>query len=137
MGEKALVEGQILDAIALVKRLDANNASPTLAAWHFDSAIDVWSLLIAGPAFDPLLPRSSAYGIIVEALSDMDPSSMSVADVKLVHSQSKLPKTIGMLIRTPSNALGRSHFTDNFINGVFLKEMFVLRSASADMAPAA
>lgn len=136
MGEKALVEGQIADAIELVKRLDASNASPTLAAWHFNANIEVWTLLIAGPAFDSLLPDSSAYGIIVDAMADMEPSSMSSADVKLVHSQSELPKTIGMIIRTPANALGRTHFTDNFINGIFLKEMFVLRSASADLSPA-
>ena len=139
MGEKALVESQISDGMELVKKLDSRKASPTFAAWYFYADVEDWRFLIAGPAFDALLPKSelAAYRIIAEAMADLEFSSMSIADVKVVTSHSSLPMTIGTMIRTSPDALGRYHFTDNYINGVFLKEMFVLRSATPTTAPAA
>ena len=138
MGEKALVEGQISDATELIRRLDEKGASPTFAAWYFYDDADDWRFLIAGPAFDSLLAgkEPAAYQIVAEAMADSVGSTVSIADVKLVTSQSSLPKTVGFMIRTPAEALVRAHFTDNYVNGVFLKEMYVLRSAQPATAPA-
>jgi hypothetical protein len=131
MGEKALVESQISDSIELVRKLDEVAASPNFAVWYFFHDAEDWRLLIAGPKFDGLLKKSGslAYHLVAEAMNKMPLSSISIADIKLVPSDSVLPKTVGIMIQTPANALMRAHFTDNFVNGVFLKEMFVLRSA--------
>lgn len=137
MGEKALVEGQISDAIELIKKLDEKEAAPTFAAWYFYDDADDWRLLIAGSTFDGLLKKNetAAYHLMAEVMSDLSISSMSIADVKIVDSNSSLPNTVGIMIRTPPNALMRAHFTDNYVNGIFLKEMFVLRSSSPRIAP--
>jgi hypothetical protein len=138
MGEKALVEGQIADAMALVKALDARNASPTFALWYYYTDIEAWRLLIAGPPFDKLIPKSeaAAYRIIIDAISTHPVSSVSATDVKLVKTESSLPRTVGILIVTPPDALAGVHFTDNYINGIFIKEMYVIRSAARTLIPA-
>jgi hypothetical protein len=139
MGEKALVEGQISDSMALVRKLDVTEASPTFAAWYFYHDAEDWRLLIAGPAFDALLPakESQAYQILAEAMNELEVSSMSIADVKLLPSEAPLIQAISVMISTPRDALMRAHFIDNYINGIFLKEMFVLRSATRTATPAA
>ncbi len=138
MGKTALVESQISDASELVKKLDENGTPPTFAAWYYYDDAEDWRLLIAGPRFDALLKKSesAAYLLIAEAVADSLISSMSIADVKIVNSSSSLPRTVGIMIRTPSDAIMRAHFTDNYVNGIFLKEMFVLRSSVPNTAPA-
>jgi len=44
----------------LVKQLDADGLSPTLAAWYYYDDADEWRLLIASPALDTMLPKSEA-----------------------------------------------------------------------------
>lgn len=133
MGEEALVEDQIRDANKLIEVLDADGASPSLAAWHYDDDAVAWRLVLAGPFFDKLLRekggQSLAYLKVVEAFAKTSPSALSIADVKLVDSQAKLPKTIGTFITTPSKGFVRAHFTNNFVNGIFLKDILLLRSA--------
>jgi hypothetical protein len=131
MGEKALVESQVADAIALVQKLDAEAAPPSLAVWYFYDDASEWRLLLAGPTYDALLPRQEAvaYRKIVDAMAATAFSSLSISDVKLINSQSSLPRAIRILIKTPSNGIAQAHFTDTTLNGIFIKEMIVLRSA--------
>ena len=131
MGEKALVESQVADAIELIKKLDAVGAAPTFAVWYFYDDAAEWKLLLAGPFFDGLLPKQEpvAYRKVVEAMASTFLSSLTVSDVKLVGSQSPLPRAIRMLIRTPADGIARAHFTDTTLNGIFIKEMIILRSA--------
>ena len=70
MGEEALVEGQVADAIALIKKLDSGGDAPTLAVWYFYDDAAEWRLIVAGPTFDALLPKHEAvaYRKIVEAM---------------------------------------------------------------------
>ncbi len=138
MGEKALVEGQISDSIELVKKLDEKNASPTFAAWNFYPDIETWRLLIAGPVFDALVDKqeAAAYGVIIDTMMKIPHSSMSISDIKLVRSGSQFARAVAAIIGTAPDALSRDHFTDNYINGVFIKEMFVLRSVADVAVPA-
>ena len=46
MGENALVESQITDAVALIQRLDSQGDAPTLAAWYYYDDAAEWRLLI-------------------------------------------------------------------------------------------
>ncbi len=131
MGEKALVESQIADAVHLIQKLDAEGDSPSLAAWYFYDDVDEWRLVIAGPAFDALLPKQEAvaYRKLVEAMANLSLSSLSVSDLKLVSTNSPLPQALRILIRTSSTGTGRSHFANTTLNGIFMKEMIILRSA--------
>ena len=131
MGETAVVESQIADAISLIQRLDARGDSPTLAAWYLYDDADEWRLIIAGPTFDAVLQKQEpiAYQKIVEAMSDITLTMLSISDVKLVSTKSPLPGTIRLMIGTGPTGIARAHCTSNTINGIFIKEMFVLRSA--------
>lgn len=130
MGEEALVESQVVDAIEFVKQLDQTGAPPTLAVWYFYDDAAEWRLLIAGPAFDALLPKQEAlaYRKVVDALSSVQVSSLTASDVKLIETKSPLAKAIRMLIGTPPNATARAHFSSTTLNGIFIQHMIVLRS---------
>ncbi|MFT3746282.1 MAG: hypothetical protein QM785_18565 [Pyrinomonadaceae bacterium] len=131
MGEKALVESQISDGIELVKKLDERNAGLSFAAWYYYDDVEDWRLLLAGSELDRLLKQneSIAYHLIFEEMTKLPLASISIADIKIVASDSALPATVAVMIQTPPNALVRTHFTDNFVNGIYLKEMFVIRSS--------
>ena len=131
MAATALVEAQISDAVLLVKKLDARGDPPALAAWYLYDDTDEWRLVVAGPTFDAVLLKQEpiAYRKIVEALAELGSSSISVSDVKLVSSKSPLPNAIRMMIGTGPTGITRAHCVANTINGIFIKEMYVLRSA--------
>jgi hypothetical protein len=138
MGENALVESQITDAIALIQRLDSQGDAPTLAAWYYYDDAAEWHLLIGGPTFDTLLKNRQqqplAYRKIAEAMAQITPSALTMSDIKIVDSQAALPRAIRLLIGTAPNGIVRAHFTDNMLNGIFIKEMIVLRSATASVS---
>jgi hypothetical protein len=131
MGETALVESQVSDAIALVKELDARGLAPSLTAWYFYDDADEWRLLLAGAAFDELLPKQEpvAYRKLVDAMTKLSPASLTLSDVKLLSGKSPLVQALRVLIGTPPNGIARAHFTNTTLNGIFIKEMIVLRTS--------
>lgn len=130
MAESALVESHISDAVALMKFLDARGEPLTSAFWHYYPEADQWRLLIAGPAFDKLLPKDEAraYGLVAEALAESHAASLTIGEVKPVRTDHTLVETVRKAIGTPPDAIARAHFRDTRVNGVFVKEMVVLRS---------
>jgi hypothetical protein len=130
MGEKALVENQIADAIKLIQKLDADARAPSLAAWYYYDDADEWRLLIAGSTFDALLPKQEAvaYKYLVETMASLSLSSLTISDLKLVGTKSSLPQALCVLIRTGPDGIVRARFTNTTLNGIFIKEMIILRS---------
>ena len=108
MAEEALVESLVLDSIKLVEELDKQGDAPTNALWYFASDAEEWLFLVAGRTFDSLLPQNEiqAYEKIGRAITNAGFYSLSIA-----------------------NAVIRAHFRGNVFNGVFVKEMLVLRAA--------
>ena len=131
MGESALVESRIVDAHALIQELDRANTGPAVAAWYFYFDAGQWRLVMGGPNFDPLLPKQEpiAYRRIVDALANIPSSVLAISDVKLIRSDSQLAKAFQLIIRTPPDALVRAYCSDTTINGVFIKEMVILRAS--------
>lgn len=131
MVEETLVEGQISDSIALTKSLDDRHDNPASVVWHYFPDADEWRLLIAGPSFDQLLPKDEprAYQKISEALSDSHPTSLNIGEVKLVKTDHPLIEATRIMVKTPGDGVVRAHFKDNMVNGIFIKEMLVLRSS--------
>ena len=131
MGEEALVESQIADTISLVKILEDQGDKPSTIIWYYFPDSDEWRLLLAGPTFDALLPNQEAraYQKIAEALSKAEVISLTIGEVKLIKTDYPLLNATRFLIGTPPNALVRAHFKDNRVNGIFIKEMLVLRSS--------
>lgn len=131
MGEAALVESQVADAIALVEQLDSEAHAPKLAVWYYYDDVDEWRLLVAGPHFDELLPKQEAlaYRQLVDAMGRRQLSSLTLSAVKLLRTDSPLPLALKQLIGTGTTGTTRAHFIDTTLNGIFIKEMIVLRSA--------
>jgi hypothetical protein len=131
MGEETLVESQISDSISLVKSLEAQGDKPSAIAWYYFSDAGEWRLLLAGQSFDALLPReeSRAYQKVAEALNRSQVKSLTIGETEVVPTEYPLLKAMRSLIGTHPDAIVRAHFKDNSINGIFIKEMLVLRSS--------
>lgn len=131
MGEEALVESQITDTIALVKTLENQGDKPSSVVWYYFPDADEWRLILAGPTFDALLPKeeSVAYQKLGEALRTAQVTSVTIGEIKLVRTDYSLLNAVRFLIGTPADAMVRAHFKDNSVNGIFIKEMLVLRSS--------
>jgi hypothetical protein len=131
MGEETLVESQISDSISLVKSLEGQGDKPSIVVWYYFPDAEEWRLLLAGPSFDALLPKeeSRAYQRVAEALNRAEVKSLTIGEIKLVNTDYPLLKAMRLLIGTPPDAIVRAHFKDNSINGIFIKEMLVLRSS--------
>jgi hypothetical protein len=131
MAEEALVESRVRDSADLVSALDAQGDAPTVALWYYYSDSELWRVLIAGPTFDPLLPRdeSQAYRKIAAAIQRCSLDSLTIADVKPVRTDDPILQAARFMMRTPGSAIVRAYFQNNTINGLFIKEMIVLRAA--------
>jgi len=131
MAEEALVESSVTDSVKLVAELDKQGDTPSNVVWYYFSDAEVWRLLVAGKAFDALLPRdeSQAYQKISRAIGNAMLTSLSIADVKLVRTDDSLLVATKFVIKTPAHGVVRAHFRDNTFNGIFVKEMLVLRAA--------
>ncbi len=131
MAEETLVESLISDSITLVQELDKQAPGPSNVIWYYFSDAEVWRLLIAGPTFDQLLPKEEvrAYEICAKAITGAHLNSLTIADVKLIRTNDPVLVATKFVLRTPANGIVRAHFRDNVFNGIFVKEMLILRAA--------
>jgi len=131
MGETSLVEGKVTDAIRLVQKLDASGEGPTMVVWYFYDDAEEWRLLIAGPTFDALLPdkEAVAYRSLVEAIRSLSLSSLGVSDLKLLETKKPLVQSMRRLVGTGATGIVQAHFSNTTLNGIFIKEMIIMRAA--------
>ena len=131
MAEDTLVESLVTDAHQLVAELDRLGDVPTNVLWYFYSDAEEWRLLVAGRSFDQLLPKDEgkAYQRIARAIDSARLDSLTIADVKLVRTDDALLSATKGAIKTPPDQVVRAHFRDCTFNGIFVKEMLVLRAA--------
>lgn len=131
MAEETLVESLVTDSIELIKQLDKQGDNPTNVLWYFYSDAEEWRLLIAGPTFDKLLPKSEdeAYQRLAMAIKAARLSTLTIADVKLIRTDDAVIKATKVVLKTPMSAVVRAHFRDNTFNGIFVKEMLLMRAA--------
>lgn len=131
MAETALVEGLIEDSIELVKELDEGQYKPSKVIWYYYDDVDSWRLIIVNNEMDKLLPKQEplAYKVIAEAINKKGLSSLSISEVKLMKSDDPLIGTLGFLMRTGPDNITKANFSDTTINGIFIKDMVILRSA--------
>ena len=131
MAEEALVESLVSDSAKLVAELDSQSDGPSNALWYYFSDAEEWRFLIAGTTFDRLLPKdeNQAYQKVAKAITTAALASLTIADVKLVRTDDPVLVATKFVISTPAHAVVRAHFRDNTFNGIFVKEMLVLRAA--------
>jgi hypothetical protein len=131
MGEKPLVKNQLDDSVRLIQKLDLDGNSPTNVVWYLYEDIEEWRLLIAGPVFDALLPKQEAvaYGKLIDAITSIAPTSISISDLKLVPTDLPLIQALHFLVRTDPKGIVGAYFSNTTINGIFIKNMVVFRSS--------
>ena len=131
MAEETLVESLISDSINLVQELDNQASGPNNVVWYYYSDAEVWRLLIASSTFDHLLPKEEvrAYEICARAITSAKLNSLTIADVKLIRTNDPVLTATKFLLKTPANGIVRAHFRDSVFNGIFVKEMLILRAA--------
>lgn len=131
MGEKTLVESLVTDAIDLVQKLDKRDTPPTFAAWYYYDDADEWRLLVASPALDALLPKQEAvaYRKVIEALTDSSSTTVGISDLKLVTTNYPLLQALKFLVKTEPKGIARIRCKDCMMNGIFIKDVVILRSA--------
>jgi hypothetical protein len=136
MGEKILVESRITDAAELIKGLDKAKNDPSIVAWYYYDDADQWRLLIAGRAYDSLLPKQEAvaYQKVAETMASLSICSLSLLDIKLLRTDAEPVRTFGSLIQTRPGAIVEAHFTNTTVKGIFIKDMVVLRSSQSPQA---
>jgi hypothetical protein len=121
----------VADSVRFVQELDSHGDGPSNALWYYLSDAEEWRLLVAGPTFDRLLPAQEglAYEAAAKAIVSARVDSLAIAQVKLVRTDDPLLVATRFVIRTPERGVVRAHFRGNTFNGVFVKEMLVLRAA--------
>ncbi len=131
MAETAMVEGLIEDSIELVAKLDEGKYKPSKVIWYYYEDVDAWRLIISGGAFDKLLPDKEphVYKIIAEAVNAKELPSLSVSEIKPMKMNDPLLDALGSLIATGPDSIIRANFSDTTLNGIFIKDMIILRSA--------
>ncbi len=131
MAEEALVESLVSDSVKLVEELDKQGDVPSNALWYYFSDAEEWRLLVAGSTFDSLLPKNEgqAYQKVATAITKAALDSLTIADVKVVRTDDSLLVATKFAMQTPARGVVRAHFRDNTFNGIFVKEMLVLRAA--------
>jgi hypothetical protein len=130
MAEETLVESLVTDSIRLVEELDGQEDNPTNVLWYYFSDAEEWRLLLAGAGFDLLLPKNEgqAYQKIGKAIEKAKIDSLTIADVKLVRTDYTVLEATKSLVKTLPDGVVRAHFRDCTFNGIFVKEMLVLRA---------
>ena len=131
MADHTLVESLVQDSIKLVEELDKQGDAPTNALWYYSSDTEDWLFLIAGRTFDSLLPQSQiqAYDKIGKAIATAGFYSLSIADVKPFRTDDPILVATKSVVTTRPDGVVRAHFRGNVFNGIFVKEMLVLRAA--------
>jgi hypothetical protein len=131
MAETALVKGLIQDSIQLVQQLDVGQYKPSKVVWYYYDDVDTWRLIVVSGEFDKMLPKNEplAYKIVAEAINSIDLSSLSISEVKLMKSDDPLVGTLGFLLGTGPDNITQANFSNTTINGIFIKDMVILRSA--------
>lgn len=126
-----MVEELIEESILLVKKLDEGDFKPSRVFWYYYEDVETWRLILSGKEFDKLLPKQEphAYKIIAEAINHIQLTTLSISDLKLMRSDDALIKTISFLVHTDSDGFIRANFSDTTLNGIFIKEMIILRYA--------
>ena len=131
MAEDALVESLVADSLKLVEALDGQDNTPSNVLWYFFPDAEQWCLLVAGQTFDRLLPRdgAKAYQVLARSIAAAKLNSLTIADVKLVRTDDAVLVGTKSAIKTPPDRVVRAHFRESTFNGVYVKEMVVLRAA--------
>ncbi len=112
---------------ALVKALDKAGHPPRLAMWVHTTDVDSWKFWIV-PSKD-ISGKSEFYRVVAAAITENgdELASLSTSDTEFVPDSH--PAAQGMWAMLRMDGIGAAHMTGNRLNGYYLPEGIVIRSA--------
>lgn len=126
MDHEPLVEQQIKDGQALVRKFDQEDFSIVSAFWFYYPDHDAWKLVVAtDEAKDPIKAYTKLSGIM--SAIDEQGFSLDIPQIKLLKIDDKLIQALKIIrIEGISNA----RFTSNMINGVYIDDALIYRNVA-------
>jgi hypothetical protein len=130
MAKTLLVEDLIRAGERFVLALDAKGLPPTVAFWMEKDDSPNWVLVLAAPALDALGPWGS-YSKLLEVFKPDAPAYAPLEFADVVVLPTSHPVVTGMrnLHHTSRQALSRTWFSGNVLNGFLLPDAMVYRAA--------
>lgn len=130
MAQKPLVNGSFEASVQLLRDLDKSEFKPEMAAWFYYDDVEDWRLLLSGKKINDFLPgkEALAYKVVAESLGRTK-AGLAISDVKFIKSDAPLILALSCLIGTGPDDISKISMSNNTINGIFIKDMVVLRSA--------
>ncbi len=114
----------------LIKKLDKKQAQVKSALWFFMPEERVWTFLIASPLVDLEGPKKF-YKKIIEANRSSKTSEriISINNVSVTSPSEPLIQIINLISITGSESIQSVRFTGGTINGFFIEDCYIYRSA--------
>lgn len=114
----------------LVKRLDQMNAKVTSAFWLYITEEKTWKLVIASPSIDANGPRTY-YNMILDAnaKAGISEETVSLNDIAVTSPNNQIVRLLKMAVGTEANDVAGIRFSRNTVNGYFIEDCYIYRSA--------
>lgn len=135
MAENTVVKEQLTEVMIetgalLTQKLDELRLPVTVATWFFMPDINEWRLLFASPLVATEGPREM-YKHIKAALDSLGPASASVplSSIGLIDGNHFIVQMLKSALHT-GPGVARIRFSKNVINGHFIDDALIYRSAA-------
>ncbi|MDH1101126.1 hypothetical protein N5C37_08385 [Pseudomonas mosselii] len=130
MDQKPLVNGSFEASVQLLKELDKTELKPEMAAWFYYDDVEDWRLILSGKKINEFLPgkEALAYKVIAKVLGKTE-VGLAISDVKFMKTDAPLIVALSFLIGTGPDDVSKFSMSNNTVNGIFIKDMVVLRSS--------
>lgn len=120
----------MIESQQLLRELDEAGIKPELVVWYYYDDIDDWRLILCGKNIDGYLPAKEAlaYKLVAEQLAILN-SGLAVSDIKFLSTKAPLISALRFIIGTGPSDISSIYMSNTTINGIFLKDVVILRSA--------
>ncbi len=127
---ESLTDSMINAGAKLVQRLDASGSEVKSAFWLYFSEEKLWKLIIASPLVDLLGPREY-YKKVAAANNAVSATEGVVAlnHIEVTNTGNQMVKLLAFAIGVGAGMDG-VRFSRNTINGYFIEDSYVYRSAA-------
>jgi len=105
--------------------LDNNKLCIKAALWFYYSENKLWRFIIAMPGFDSEGPKH-AYKKVLKVLNNMSDPKISLQNIQILDTSSKLILLLKMALKTDDSISG-IRFTRNSINGILIEDAYIYR----------
>jgi len=126
MSKTKLTKSDLENGRRLIEGLDSANFNVTSAFWFYDDDVKLWRLIIVSNIVEQS-GTNVAFNLLSYLTSKDIKSEISLTDITILGTNSPLNQIVSTLIST-GNSISEIRLTDNTVNGVVLKDLYLYRS---------